>query len=243
MARPRSSPWGLDPALCLWLHERWRGSRLLCAALVAAALLGAMTAWAQPAAPGASAVASTERPLARDDALRSDSVILNPPHRGDLQHHPCWAARRANARWRPTRRWRVVLDRGGRGEVALWQGEAMVGVQLDGAMVFYLAPDDAEPGSTLAATAEVVRARLQRAVDEVRETTSLHRIGIGVGLSLVATVIALCAVARSVCAAALAAGSHRHDDRHPGSPSIQSAPCSPRSPSTRARWPMASQSP
>ena len=189
MARPRSSSWGLDPALCAGLHERWRGSRLLRAALVAAALLGAVAAWAQPAAPGASAVASTERPLAQDDALRSDSVILN--HRIVATFNTTLLGRSPRERaLAANTALRVVLDRGGRGEVALWQGEAMVGVQLDGAMVFYLAPDEAEPGSTLAATAEVVRARLQRAVDEVRETTDLHRIGIGVGLSLVATVVA-----------------------------------------------------
>ncbi len=88
---------------------------------------------------------------------------------------------------------RQALAQRGPGLVTLWLQDGTVGLQVDGRIVFYLLPEDValdQPGEPLDSAAEVVRARLQAAVAEVREATDLRRIGQGLGLSLLATALA-----------------------------------------------------
>ncbi len=85
-----------------------------------------------------------------------------------------------------------VLAQEGPGQVAVWVQDTHVGLQVDGRVVFDLLPDDLAldlPGQPLPDTAEVVRARLQAAVAEVREARDLRRIAQGLGLSLLATAL------------------------------------------------------
>jgi small-conductance mechanosensitive channel len=86
-----------------------------------------------------------------------------------------------------------ALQRGGPAKVTVWIDGDTAGLQVDGGIVFYLVPGDADgaTGAALAAAAEAVRMRLQAAVLEVREMRDPRRIGEGVGYSLAASALAL----------------------------------------------------
>ncbi|HTP73607.1 MAG TPA: hypothetical protein VML58_15415, partial [Burkholderiaceae bacterium] len=168
-------------------------------AFVAAAIVAgsAAGAWAQGAALPASAAspaAATSAPAAvpADDG-RENAVIVS--HRTIATFHTAFMGRTARDRALGAgAAVRAVLERGGPGRVSLWRGSNMVGLQIDGVTVFYLVPDDVDPGTSLDQAAEVVLTRLQHAVEEVRETRDVRRIGTAVALSAVATVIAYLAV-------------------------------------------------
>lgn len=159
-------------------------------ALVAASWLGTPL-WAQgatPAAPTASAAAaSVPEAAAPAEALGEHSVIVN--HRTIVTFRAALMGRSPRERaLAGSTAVRAVLERGGPGQVTVWQGDGMAGLQIDGLMVFYLVPDDVD--TTIGQAAEAARARLQLAADEVRETRDLRRIGIGIALSALATLIA-----------------------------------------------------
>ena len=164
----------------------WRWPRGVATAAVALGLLAVPAMLRAQTAVPASGVAAAAPPAA---AARETSIVVN---------QRTIATFRANVLGRSARERalagniavRAVLQRGGPGRVAVWTGEGLAGLQIDGAIVFYLAADDLDDATPLAEAADEVRARLQRAVDEVRETHDWRRIGIGVGLSVVATVVA-----------------------------------------------------
>lgn len=92
---------------------------------------------------------------------------------------------------------RQALAADGPGQVTLWLQDGNAGLQVDGRIVFYLLPADVAldlPGQPLAAAAEVVRARLQAAVAEVREAGDLRRIARGLALAVLATALAWAAL-------------------------------------------------
>ncbi|HSB23568.1 MAG TPA: mechanosensitive ion channel domain-containing protein [Burkholderiaceae bacterium] len=160
-----------------------------------AALTGASRAQPQASAPapGASAVA-LESALLDADRAQGNAVVVN--------HRPIVTFRATLMGRSPRERAiagnaavKVVMQRGGPARVTVWQGTDLAGLQLDGIMVFYLAPDDLDSGVALAEAAQVVSARLQLAVDELRETQDWRRIGIGAALSAGATLIAYLLVA------------------------------------------------
>ena len=162
--------------------SRWIGA---VAALVA--LHGFASVLAQPAAPAASAASAAPLPAA--DA-RANAVVVNhrtivtlrAPLMGRSPSERALAGNTAVG---------LVLQREGPGKVELWQGgDGTAGLQLDGVMVLYLIAEDFDPGMTLAKAAEAARARLQLAVDEVREARDPRRIAWGAAYSAVATLIA-----------------------------------------------------
>ncbi|MBL8306853.1 MAG: mechanosensitive ion channel [Rubrivivax sp.] len=85
----------------------------------------------------------------------------------------------------------TVLARGGPGEVTVWIEGGTAGLRVDGTVVFNLVPDDIEDpvAFSLAEAAEAVRARLQKAVTEVKEAGDPQRIGVGLAMSALAVLI------------------------------------------------------
>jgi small-conductance mechanosensitive channel len=173
--RPRSWPHGLH-----WLA----GLLALLAALSLAPPLAAQPA-VQTAAPPA-------LPASAGEVQAGVPLLLNQRHIVDfrgtmLGQSPAERAAQARVLLRQ------VLAHDGPGLVTLWLQDSTVGLQVDGRIVFYLQPADValdHPGEPLPATAEVVRARLQAALAEVREAGDLRRIGQGLAVSLLATGLA-----------------------------------------------------
>ena len=162
---------------------RWIGALSALAALQAAPAAHAQAA----AAPGASAAAST---ALADPALRGRLVVNNRPiftfHASLVGRQPRERALAASTAVA------AVVERGGPGDVTLLRDDdgKFVAVQIDGLIVFHVTADDLDPGVPLDAAAATVRDRLQVAVNETIEKRDPHRIGIGIVVSLVATVIA-----------------------------------------------------
>lgn len=156
------------------------------------ALLAMLAALAMPASLAAQTASSPDGAASAPDLPTAYPLRLNQRHivdfRGAMLGRTA-AERAAQARVLLRR----ALDKGSPGQVALWLQDGTVGLQVDGRIIFYLLTEDVEldqPGVPLATAAEVVRARLQAAIAEVREATDLRRIGVGVGLSLLATALA-----------------------------------------------------
>jgi small-conductance mechanosensitive channel len=165
-------------------RHRWLGAAVACIAW-----LGGSAPWAQPvasSAPSASAVAAIP---ATAGGTQENSVVVS--HRTIVTFHAPFMGRTPGERaFGGGTAVKLVLQRGGPGKVAVWHGQGLSGLQVDGVMVFYLVEGDLDPGASLADAAEAARERLQIAVDEVRETRDLRRVGVGVALSAVATVMA-----------------------------------------------------
>ena len=174
--------------------QRPRGVRWVVAAASLVVLLDSTALRAQPAASSApvasasAASAAQAAPAPIDDA-RDNALVVNHRTIVTFRAHLMGRSPRERAIGSATAV-KLVLQRGGPGQVAVWQGNGMAGLQVDGVMVFYLLPDDIDTSTTLSEAADAVRARLQLAVDEVRETRDLRRLGLGVVLSAAATVIA-----------------------------------------------------
>jgi small-conductance mechanosensitive channel len=87
-----------------------------------------------------------------------------------------------------------VLAKGGPAQVTLWKQDGTLGLQLDGAMLFYLQPADLNLGADarpeqLAQAAESVRQRLQLAVTELRERTDPRRLATGLFMAAMGVLV------------------------------------------------------
>ena len=167
--------------------RRQRLSRWLGAVAALVALHGAASVWAQATAPAASAASDVALLRA---AVQANAVVVN--HRPIVTLHATVMGRPPNERaLAGNTAVGLVLEREGPGKVELWQGsDGTAGLQLDGVMVLYLVADDFDPGTTLTTAAEAARARLQHAVDEVREARDPRRIAQGAAYAAAATLIA-----------------------------------------------------
>jgi small-conductance mechanosensitive channel len=173
----------------------WPWRRAVAGAAAALGLLATMPSlWAQAApagvAPGASGVASAVvAPSSPADGARENTVVVNQRAIVTFRASVLGRTPRERALAGSTAV-KVVLERGGPGEVTVWRGEGAAGLQIDGLMVFHLASGDVVDDRPLLEVADAVRGRLQQAVDEVRESRDVRRIGYGVGASVLATVVA-----------------------------------------------------
>jgi len=160
----------------------WR--RWLRALALLAAMHGAAAAWAQPAQ---SAAAAASGPA---DAVQEGRLVINNRPIATFRATLLGRAPRERALAARTAV-EAVVQRGGPGQTAVWRAQDgnTTGLQLDGIMVFYLSADDLDPGLSLAEAAEVVRGRLQIAVNESREKSDPHRIALGIAYSAAATVL------------------------------------------------------
>jgi len=166
-------------------RRRWR--RAVAAVAMVMGYLSAPTSWAQATASSAPA-ASVPAAAVAGDGARDSSVVVN--HRTIVTFRASFMGRTPRDRAAGANTAvQLVLERGGPGRVTVWHGDGTSGVQVDGVIVFYLVPEDIVSGATLNDVTEVVQQRLQMAVDELRETRDVRRIGIGLALSAVATVI------------------------------------------------------
>ena len=167
---------------------RRRLSRWLGAVAALVALQGPALVLAQPAAPAASA-AGNVAPLPAAEA-QANAVVVN--HRPIVSLHATVMGRSPNERaLAGNTAVGLVLERQGPGKVDLWQGsDGTAGLKLDGVMVVYLVAEDFDAGTTLSTAVEAARARLQHAIDEVREARDPRRIAWGVAYSAVATLVA-----------------------------------------------------
>jgi small-conductance mechanosensitive channel len=158
--------------------------RWLRALALLAATHGAAAAWAQPAQ---SAAAAASGPA---DAVQEGRLVINNRPIATFRATLLGRAPRERALAARTAV-EAVVQRGGPGQTAVWRAQDgnTTGLQLDGIMVFYLSADDLDPGLSLAEAAEVVRGRLQIAVNESREKSDPHRIALGIAYSAAATVL------------------------------------------------------
>lgn len=186
-ARTARTPRRLQVWQQVWQHawpHAWLQGLVALLALIAALAVAPPLA-AQPIVGPQAAASAPNLPAVHPLRLNQRHIV---DFRGDMLGRSA-AERAAQARVLL----RQAVSQGGPGQVTLWLQDGTVGLQVDGHIVFYLLLDDVEldqPGVPLASAAEVVRARLQAAVAEVREATDLRRIGQGVGLSLLATALA-----------------------------------------------------
>jgi small-conductance mechanosensitive channel len=167
---------------------RWRWRRAVAGAAALGLLVTMPSLWAQAAAPAgvASAVVAPSSPA---DGARENTVVVNQRAIVTFRASVLGRTPRERALAGSTAV-KVVLERGGPGEVTVWRGEGAAGLQIDGLMVFHLASGDVVDDRPLLEVADAVRGRLQQAVDEVRESRDVRRIGYGVGASVLATVVA-----------------------------------------------------
>jgi small-conductance mechanosensitive channel len=159
-------------------------SRRCFAALAAVALLAA-------AAPALCAPPSSGAPVSTNAAAPAATIVLN--QRPIVTLHATLLGRSPEDRVALGRAaLQAALAGDGPGEVTVWLENSTAGLRVDGRIVFYLVPGDleSEPAPELAAAAEAVRTRLQRAALEVKETRDLHRISQGLAYSAAATLLA-----------------------------------------------------
>ncbi len=177
----------------------FRASFLASVALVLSLMLCSANSWAQVLEP----VASSAAPVPATDVVGLDVKDSGSVKAKDntlfVNHRAIFTFRATLLDDTAAVRSRLaadalerVLNEEGPGSVTLWTGAGMVGLKVDGELVFYMVAGDLAPASgvSIEVAAEKVRQRLQRAVLEVREKGDASRIGQGLAYAAAASVVA-----------------------------------------------------